>query len=767
MRAEQREVTAAAGVPVASVVVLCCNHVEVTRVCLESLRASTAVPYELIVVDNGSSDGTMEYLNVFAREGRGPVQMVLIRNEANRGFAAGVNQGLQHARGEHVVLLNNDTVLSPGWLEGLLAVLGREDCQPVGMVGPVSNEVPAPQRVEPSYGRDLRGLSEFAAARQAACRGAVLEVERLSGFCVLIPRRVLERVGLLDEQFGLGFFEDDDLGVRVRRAGFRMWVALDTFVHHWGSTTVRSLGLDAGQLLRENHSRFRRKWGDELASRYRAPEPIGTSKGQPDVIVPAEDGPVTVSLCMIVRNEEGNLAACLSSVKDLVQEIVVVDTGSTDRTVEIAREHGASVIETTWPDSFAAARNISVEHATGDYVFWMDADDRLDEANRAALKEIFASLRRGEMVGYSMKCVCLPDPASGATTVVDHVRLFPRHPTVRWRYRVHEQILPALRRAGGAVRFTGVQIHHVGYQDPALRARKLERDIRLLALENQEHPDDPFTLFNLGSVLLELGRPSEALPPLVRSLARSHVSDSIVRKLYALISSAHKAQGQSQQALQVCRDGRRHYPDDAELLFREAVLRREAGDLSGSATCLERLLTAKESEHFASLDPALRGYRARAVLADVYVEQARTDDAEALWTTALREEGENFPNLSGLGEAYLAQERWEKIEEIAQRLDCLNPGQPAGGVLRSRSLLRQKRFPEVKLLLDRLEQDHPRRLELLVLRSHAYLQEGKDWEKAEQALQAILAVAPEHAEARSNLAVLHRQLSTAALSESI
>src|SRR5205823_11071901 len=103
--------------------------------------------------------------------------------------------------------------------------------------------------------------------------------------------------------------------------------------------------------------------------------------------------------------------------------------------------------------------------------FWMDADDRLDAGNREKLRTVFANLR-DENVAYSMKCVCLPDPVTGTTTVVDHVRLFRNHPEICWRYRVHEQILPAVRRQGGEVRWADVVIHHTGYQDSALRRRK-------------------------------------------------------------------------------------------------------------------------------------------------------------------------------------------------------------------------------------------------------------------------------------------------------
>src|SRR5262249_52030508 len=145
---------------------------------------------------------------------------------------------------------------------------------------------------------------------------------------------------------------------------------------------------------------------------------------------------------------------------------------------------GAKVVDFPWCDSFAAARNEGLKHATGDYVFWLDADDRLDEENREKLRALFAGLR-DEQVAYSMKCKCLPDDA-GTATLVDHVRLSRNRPDVRWRYRVHEQILPAIRAVGGEVRWADVVIHHTGYQDRALRQRKLQRDLRLLQLEQAE-----------------------------------------------------------------------------------------------------------------------------------------------------------------------------------------------------------------------------------------------------------------------------------------
>ncbi len=131
-----------------------------------------------------------------------------------------------------------------------------------------------------------------------------------------------------------------------------------------------------------------------------------------------------VTLCMIVKNEEANLSACLEPVRDLVDEIIVVDTGSTDHTRDIAAGLGARVFDFPWVDSFAAARNACLEHATGAWIFWLDADDRLDATNRERLRTLFDNLEdRND--AWVMKCHCLAGPEGGSGTVVDHVQALP------------------------------------------------------------------------------------------------------------------------------------------------------------------------------------------------------------------------------------------------------------------------------------------------------------------------------------------------------
>ena len=218
--------------------------------------------------------------------------------------------------------------------------------------------------------------------------------------------------------------------------------------------------------------------------------PAASSEPAPSRITPVTATPTSrprVSLCMIVKNEEAHLSACLESVADLVDEMVVVDTGSTDATAAMASRRGAQVHSFEWIDSFAAVRNESLRHAQGDWIFWLDADEMLDEENRLKLKSLLAGLR-DENAAYIMRQRSPAGTGAAAAIVADQVRLFRRLPGVHWSYRVHEQILPALRRTGVDLRRSDIVIQHSGHEDPAVRLRKLDRDLRLLLLENERAP---------------------------------------------------------------------------------------------------------------------------------------------------------------------------------------------------------------------------------------------------------------------------------------
>jgi GT2 family glycosyltransferase/ubiquinone/menaquinone biosynthesis C-methylase UbiE len=250
-------VTAAAETsdPVASLVMLARNQLDFTRSCIDSLFANTKTSFELIVVDNGSTDGTQQYLQTLIHANK-PVRV--ISNPVNLGFGAGNNQGMAIARGQYIVLLNNDLVVTEGWLGRMIGHAERQEH--IGIVGPVSNNVSGPQHLPNLDFTDYQQMHAHAAhvATSQGTKGFMLP--RVVGFCMVIKRAVIDAIGGFDEDFGLGNFEDDDLCWRAITAGYGCFVASDTYIHHYGSRTFVGEKIDHSQCMQVAWTHFKKKW---------------------------------------------------------------------------------------------------------------------------------------------------------------------------------------------------------------------------------------------------------------------------------------------------------------------------------------------------------------------------------------------------------------------------------------------------------------------------------------------------------------------------
>lgn len=863
--------------PLVSIVILTFNQLAFSRVCVESIRQHTPEPHEIIFVDNGSSDGTVEWLQGLTRLNP---HYRLISNGENFGYAKGNNQGIEAAAGEYLLLLNNDVVVTPEWLSGLLDCYACDE--PVGIVGPVTNSISGVQQL-PSVGyTDLAGLDSFAVAHRSAYRHMRVPQRRIVGFCMLFPRSLVGRAGALDERFGTGNYEDDDFCLRAAIEGFINLIAVDVFVHHFGSATFRGNLIDHTATMGANRSLFRQKWsrpiddeaygrkvallklrekieteflrerpyaemvaelvslsdaavrelryfltrlclsircageafrmlermpheerdgswyallgwtalrlgregdaaglaeealrrnprdgralallgelaaargnlcegelffrqacesvpswgsphdalgrlaaarGDaetallhfeqgaglspfegELAGRYvsaavtlgwgeRAVERLGMIRHfYPDSMalcrqmidlllacgkvreaveaameavgrfgvtpwlldngakarritgpksIPAErvgDDP-TVSLCMIVKNEEANLPRALSSLEPIVDEIVVVDTGSTDKSREIAALYGATVIGHQWRDDFSEARNLSLSYATGDWILVMDADEVISPLDHGRFLALLREQRTASVAceivtrNYTVKSSLenwsrndgsyAAEEAGAGWTPSNKVRLFPNRCGIRFSNSVHEMVEGSIARLGISTIRTTIPVHHYGYMDTkrqeqkwsayyelgmkklstheldvkslyelAVQAAELKRFDEARGLWHRvlaQSPDWPVAHFNLGYACLQLGLFGESLTASRRALElRPDYSEAVVNLAIAelCVGDLDAAGCRVEKALESA-------PELAGLLVLKGVLCCCAGNLTAGVDCFKGLV---------------------------------------------------------------------------------------------------------------------------------------------------------------------------------
>jgi FkbM family methyltransferase len=471
-----------------------------------------------------------------------------------------------------------------------------------------------------------------------------------------------------------------------------------------------------------------------------------------------------LSLCMIVRDNARTIRACLESVRPWVDEMVVVDTGSRDETPRVAGELGARVFHFPWRDDFSAARNESLRHARGAWVFWMDSDDTIDADCGRGLRELASGEHPPAVLGYVIRVRCPGPGADGRAdvTVVDHVKLFRNLPQLRFEGRIHEQILPAIRRAGGEVAWTGLFVVHSGYDhSPEGQRRKLDRDLRLLGLELRERPGHPFTLFNLGMTLADAGRHVEAVARLRDSVARSGAGESHLRKAFALlVSSLHKL-GRWEDALGACERGLGLFPLDAELRFRRGMLLHERGRLEEAAGAYRDLLERPEGRHFTSVVDGLGGHLARHNLALVYADAGDWEGAEGQWRAAVAGRPSYARGWEGLGEVLVRRGKLGEAAALAAR-QLAEPGlRREGLLLRGKVALAGGDRAGARGEWERAAAEYPADPAPRQLLGQLYFEDG-DLAAAERALTELERLDPEDAAAGHNLGAVYARQGRAA-----
>ena len=287
----------------ASVVVVTHDGLDFTRLCLGSVLANTPGDFELLVIDNGSADETASYL---AEAARSDARVRVLLGGGNAGFAAACNQGLSLAAGEHLVLLNNDTMVAPGWLTGLLAHLHNPE---VGLAGPVTNRIGNEAEIECDY--DTWGaFLALARRRSLEHAGEWREIHTPAMFCLAMRRDTYERLGPLDERYEVGLLEDDDYAERARLAGYQLRCVEDVLVHHFGEASFGRL-VAAGEharILRANQRRFAEKWGREWEPYARRHSPRYESAAQEMREAVGSAVPAQATVLVVSRGDDELLA---------------------------------------------------------------------------------------------------------------------------------------------------------------------------------------------------------------------------------------------------------------------------------------------------------------------------------------------------------------------------------------------------------------------------------------------------------------------------
>lgn len=757
------------GAEVVSIVILTYNQLKYTKDCVESIIKHTPELHEIIFVDNGSTDETIKWLRRITKENS---NYKLIENKKNLGFAKGCNQGIGASSGKYILLLNNDVVVTEGWLSGMLEC--HNNSPDVGITGPMTNNISGPQKVEAVGYTSIDSLGDYAKTFRERNRYRRIPIRRVVGFCMLFKRELVDKIGLLDESFGSGNFEDDDYCLRAALEGYRNMIAGDVFIHHYGNISFIGNRIDYGSAMGKNKDIFSKKWsgidtntsigknlmalkamekadelnqtgqldkavdhilqegirycpddrrlyfaiaeilidakdfkgaldtineipgGDEdikklvitgyckqgmeqddeaeqYADRALSLDPhsslaltlkgvIAHKKSKLDaaeaffnksiesdngygepytnlglirwdtgekndgldllergvilspkvtesinlyhsaitetgeferaeklfrelksfypmnktvsfllidslikqgknsaamqeienaiVAFGVDDGILTaaleirnslgphetsayaggrnsVSLCMIVKNEEQHIAKCLMSLKPIVDEIIIVDTGSTDRTKGITTAFGAKVFDFPWTGNFSDARNFSLSKASGQWIFVMDADEVISPMDHAAFADLVKKAKPGKTAykfvtrNYITRVNIDKWNPNGGRYIIEEagagwspsekVRLFPKNGRILFENPVHELVEPSLKKERIAVLDCKIPVHHYGKLDKEKERSKGEQYFQLGMRKLKENDNNLDAICELAIQAGELEKYDDAL----------------------------------------------------------------------------------------------------------------------------------------------------------------------------------------------------------------------------------------------------------------
>ncbi|MBV9803028.1 MAG: glycosyltransferase [Solirubrobacterales bacterium] len=387
---------------------------------------------------------------------------------------------------------------------------------------------------------------------------------------------------------------------------------------------------------------------------------------------------LTLGLCMIVKDEEEMLPKCLAAAAPAVDEIIVVDTGSTDHTVEIAREFGAKVIEQPWTGSFSDARNTSFEHATTDWIIYLDADEVLAGDDVKRLRSLTGRVWREAF--YLVMTSFTGEGGTGEAVTNSAMRVFRNRPHYRFEGRLHEQIAQQLPTyAVGRIEHCPVRVDHYGYLGAVRDAKeKSRRNLELLKAQQSEGTDTAFLHFNLGTEYSVLGDYRSALTEFERSwdLVKVHgelENDYVPALVYRLVTALRSC-GRLHEAITRAQDGLERFPGFTDLVYSQAQAALTLGEEIDAISYWERCIEMGDAPARYGAAVGAGTYRPRIALAELYLGRGELEPARALLDWCLAEHPDFLPGIdpyvslqlrSGADPAVIAEQVEEHLGSLS------------------------------------------------------------------------------------------------------
>ena len=420
---------------------------------------------------------------------------------------------------------------------------------------------------------------------------------------------------------------------------------------------------------------------------------------------PQDRPPNTLSVCMIVKNEEHHLGDCLKSAQGFADEIVVVDTGSTDNTVKIANSFGAKVIHSNWRNDFSYSRNISLDQATCRWILWLDADDRVPPSE----VEKFTRLKSAPL-DRAFFMMIRNVRRGGFGEQWFQLRMFPNHPGIRFERKIHEQILPALVRLKIPTKQVDVRIDHVGYENPKMQRDKARRNLEILFADLANHPDDPLYLAAIANSYFVIEEFGEAINWYKKILdipnGRQKHPDLYLQTPTSL-GLCLKNLGDLSAAWEWIETALADNPRKIDSLFIGAELKEKMEDPSGAAELYERVLQAPPLCSSCPVDSGAMKAKSLLCLGRIYTRVGRLDQGEEAFRKCL----EKYPTVGNafreLGELLLAREKFQEAAKNFQRAIELRPDEPKAYIGLAKTLVSEGRILEAAGILEEMKKLFP------------------------------------------------------------